>query len=371
MSIVQPDHRVAISRSESVEHCKYKHPRHVRECKEPAWEGSEQGFCILHDPDPNKPRGAFETAIRCKKELADYSFDGCIFPRGFSGFEGVTFRWDASFRDVTFLGDARFLGARFERGVWFDGATFYGDVWFLDVTFDWLETSFVGAVFKGTAGFARSTFRAVSFDETTFLGSVLFPRATFRGTASFRNARFHRAAQLNRARFLQELDLVGSTFDWPNAGADACRVAKARAQEAGDYEGAGEYYLRERRYIRSSKSPRDPRRWLEYFFFDLSCGYGERPLRVIGIAVAFIVFCGLLYWISGGVSPSSADVAPAGTPGFLDYLYFSVVTFTTVGYGDWHPEAASWARYVAMIEAFSGAFMIALFVLTFGRRMMR
>lgn len=354
-----------------MERCQHKDPRHLRECKEPAWEGSKEGFCILHDPTLSKPLAAFEAAVRCKIELADYHFDGCVFPAGFSGFEGVTFRWDASFRGATFLGDARFLGARFERGVWFDEARFEGDVWFLDATFDWLETSFEGATFRGTAGFARSNFRAASFDRAVFYGSVLYPRATFRGTASFRDVEFHRAAQLNRARFLQELDLVGTMFAWPSAGADACRMAKTRAQEAGDYGGAGEYYLRERRYQRQAKSTKDPRRWLELLFFDISCGYGERPLRVIGIAVAFIVLCGLLYWISGGVSPSSDGAVPEGRAGFLDYLYFSVITFTTVGYGDWHPDATSWARYVAMMEAFAGAFMIALFVLTFGRRMMR
>ncbi len=52
-----------------------------------------------------------------------------------------------------------------------------------------------------------------------------------------------------------------------------------------------------------------------------------------------------------------------------DYLYFSIVTFTTLGYGDLRPCAnVTWARMVASLEAFIGAFMIALFVWTLARR---
>ncbi|MDH5406821.1 MAG: potassium channel family protein [Candidatus Aminicenantes bacterium] len=52
----------------------------------------------------------------------------------------------------------------------------------------------------------------------------------------------------------------------------------------------------------------------------------------------------------------------------MDYLYFSIVTFTTLGYGDIRPLPAPWARMVASGEAFIGAFMIALFVWTLARR---
>ena len=56
-------------------------------------------------------------------------------------------------------------------------------------------------------------------------------------------------------------------------------------------------------------------------------------------------------------------------PDFLESLYFSFVTFTTLGYGDYAPTQAF--QLVATAEAFFGAFMIALFVLVFGRKMLR
>jgi hypothetical protein len=45
------------------------------------------------------------------------------------------------------------------------------------------------------------------------------------------------------------------------------------------------------------------------------------------------------------------------------------VTFTTVGYGDITPVGI--ARLVAALEAFAGAFLMALFVAVFGKKMMR
>ena len=50
-------------------------------------------------------------------------------------------------------------------------------------------------------------------------------------------------------------------------------------------------------------------------------------------------------------------------------LYFSVVTFTTLGYGDFTP--VGWSRPFAAVEAFNGAFMIALFILGFVKKMTR
>ncbi len=51
---------------------------------------------------------------------------------------------------------------------------------------------------------------------------------------------------------------------------------------------------------------------------------------------------------------------------FFTCFYFSGVTFTTLGYGDISPQGL--VRYLSMIEAGLGAFLIALFVFSFTRR---
>lgn len=54
---------------------------------------------------------------------------------------------------------------------------------------------------------------------------------------------------------------------------------------------------------------------------------------------------------------------------FLEAVYFSFVTFTTVGYGDY--TALGWTRVAAVLEALSGVFLISLFVVALTRRYLR
>jgi hypothetical protein len=101
------------------------------------------------------------------------------------------------------------------------------------------------------------------------------------------------------------------------------------------------------------------------FVFWLIAGFGLRPLRVFLTAVGSIVGFALLFWATGGV------VTPSGEPvgSFTEALYFSGVTFSTVGYGDRVP--APHMRLAAMTEAVLGAFTIGLFVVVLANRLRR
>jgi uncharacterized protein YjbI with pentapeptide repeats len=61
---------------------------------------------------------------------------------------------------------------------------------------------------------------------------------------------------------------------------------------------------------------------------------------------------------------------PAITHNLGSALYFSVVTFTTLGYGDLHPNGG-WMRFVAGCEALSGAALMALFIVSLARKFTR
>jgi hypothetical protein len=98
---------------------------------------------------------------------------------------------------------------------------------------------------------------------------------------------------------------------------------------------------------------------------NLLCGYGEKPQRIIFSSFLVIVLFSLLY----GVLDTAiyADFPRyAMTAG--DYLYYSIITFTTLGYGDFIPKAAFLPRLIAASESFIGAFMIGLFIFTLARR---
>ncbi|ESP87450.1 pentapeptide repeat-containing protein [Candidatus Halobonum tyrrellensis] len=109
--------------------------------------------------------------------------------------------------------------------------------------------------------------------------------------------------------------------------------------------------------------------------------YGSNPWRVVAVSAVVITVFGALYPIVGGIQDTmsdrsaigffSADV-PADAPvwyftgPFLKGLYFSVVTFTTLGFGDIKPVGA-WARFLATTEAVLGSVLIALLVFVLSR----
>lgn len=106
-------------------------------------------------------------------------------------------------------------------------------------------------------------------------------------------------------------------------------------------------------------------RYIPSLFASLTSGYAEKPWRVVGSSFLIIFLYALVYYLSDAVIYSSMI---AYKPSFWDTFYYSIVTFTTLGYGDFIPKANSAFRFLAGSEAFIGAFMVGLFVFTLARR---
>ena len=83
-----------------------------------------------------------------------------------------------------------------------------------------------------------------------------------------------------------------------------------------------------------------------------------------GVIVAFAVF----YFLC----PDSAGL---GSGSLLSRVwgcfYFSLVSFTTLGYGGWGDQPSSWARGISGVESFIGLFITAMFLVTFTRKWSR
>ena len=134
-------------------------------------------------------------------------------------------------------------------------------------------------------------------------------------------------------------------------------------------------YLRSELTMRRLQMPLYSARRFYSKVVDLFCGYGEDPLRVVIFSLLLIFFCSLFYYFFGlrfegeyqafSLHNSFED----NVIFFLESLYYSVVTFTTLGYGDFIPVGFS--RLVAALEAFTGSFTIALFVVVFVKKMTR
>jgi inward rectifier potassium channel len=94
------------------------------------------------------------------------------------------------------------------------------------------------------------------------------------------------------------------------------------------------------------------------FWADIShrCMTASWPAFIGGAALVFIAFNAVFasfYWI--GDQPISNVPSRA----YIDYLYFSIETLSTAGYGDMHPQT-HYGHLIATVELFTGIFSMSL-----------
>ncbi len=94
------------------------------------------------------------------------------------------------------------------------------------------------------------------------------------------------------------------------------------------------------------------------FWADIShrCMTASWPAFIGGAALVFVTFNGvfaLLYWL--GDHP----IANVPDGQYIDFLYFSIETLSTAGYGDMHPQT-HYGHFIAAIELFTGIFSMSL-----------
>jgi uncharacterized protein YjiS (DUF1127 family) len=124
-------------------------------------------------------------------------------------------------------------------------------------------------------------------------------------------------------------------------------------------------YNESRMELRRMWKDRDLLGILPFGLIGLLCGWGERPLRATVAALSIITTYGITYFTLRTITSSAVE---SYIPTLIDCIYYSTVTFTTLGYGDFVPKSDPLFRLLAGSEAFIGIFMMGLFVFALGRR---
>jgi len=308
------------------------------------------------------------------------SFDGSVID-GSAVFDGAVIGRDISFSRATISGNILFSGAVIDGDTVFSETNIHRDV------------SFDGAVMDGYAVFDGAEIGGnISFSRATIGGNILFSGAVIEGNAVFDKAKigltvaaFHenkvgRYAGFTALNIKGKLLFRDTIFKKPETEEEAFKVAVRILERLGDREGADYHFYREMVARRKQK------KWIirisEWLLADATCQYGSNFIRPVAIwfLLVIVVFPVIYYFGHGIASPNPFfpffKGAAESVKSFLSAEYFSIVTATTLGYGDLQPALTTIYhipifRVLAGLEAIFGTFMWVIFLTVFARKYMR
>ena len=329
-------------------------------CDRPRWDDHDR--CVWHARvDEPKPPAALEADLPDPGDRLD----------------GVMLQ-DVMFRDASWFEGSTLLGCEF------DNVSFKG-------------SSFDGTDLRGTR-FERTDLRGADFSEAN-VENVTFTNADLR-EATFEGARIDQAIFSDvridgtttfGPRLVYEHELSDSDDDEAYAATAQAAIRSYRELQR-LFERNGLNSIERKFYLRENDVQRRLA-WKMGDYFNaitsegsrLVTGYGVSPWRVLGCCFLLILGSALLYPITGGINetiplPNGGTTTdtwriidpqqpflPRATLVLFKSLYFSFITFSTLGYGDIRPVGPI-ARAIAAAEAFLGSLLMALLVFVLTRR---
>jgi len=279
----------------------------------------------------------------------------------------------------------------------FSDAVFFGPVQFGLASFSGLS-SFGGAVFAKEANFNLACFSdAAYFSGAEFRGLALFGLTKFQDIASLHSANFSgdlnfkggsiSTMLLEKAKFGKNSRIILNDTDFARFKAHWNEIEKHVVWDPGaylalinNYHGLGwsadedDCYYKYRSLNQASKN------WGWSKAIDLlawlSCGYGVRPGYAVAWSLLTILAFALAFWRGDGIrrsakplnEPAEVDSVPEHVT-LRNALFFSTMVFLSQGPIDFLPVGKN--RYYVILEGILGWLLLALFLVTLGRVMIR
>ncbi len=217
------------------------------------------------------------------------------------------------------------------------------------------------------ADFSRANLNHAKLADADLLGTV------FEGTKLEEVVWGEVVLQEKKARLAS--DQTVETLQLYKEAEEVYRNLRRTYDSSGYFQDAGGFFHREM-VMRRKLLPRWSAQRIWSKLVDLMCGYGELPPRVLLFSFLVVFGSAALYLLLGVNAPEGHvrfDAQAGVVENLSRYstcLYYSVITFCTIGYGDVLPPKG-FARLIAAIEGFVGAFAIALFIVVFSKKMTR
>ena len=320
---------------------------------------------------------------------------------------------------LVFAKDVDFSGTQFERPPNFSSTQFRGDVDFTNATLQnatFRDADLTGPNRSSSASFDRAYLTGANFSNAILTGAsferALLTRAELLG-ADFTRTKLYGAllgdARINReTTFWLSLDASDLNPDESRRPVRWLRSAKRKLRQLSHKDSVDPYCVYDPRYRAPNREPNiekaaevygtletlarqnsQPRLASEAFLGrkdvkfreywnnrnwimttrsivpSAVARYGESPLRVLGTGAMTILVCGLIYYLFDLVENSDGEFAT-----LFESIYFSALTFTTLGYGDFNPVNRP-GQVLAVAETSMGVILLAILVFVFGRRATR
>ena len=304
----------------------------------------------------------------------EVSFRRSIFEADID-FDEATLQHPCEFREATFHGRANFHGVVFHKSVSFWRADFHNVADFHQTQFN-ENAVFHEAHFQKEANFSRVHFQqTLDCTGTNFTGAAVFNRATFVRSTRFTAAKFTAVASFRDVRYIPNTIRQSIINRFSKNGH---RPTEFYLDSQHVDEVANPFfkrYVADQQFIRAFKKANPMLAGLWRWSSDYGRNLGLWAFWSLFFALLFaIAYMPFPSWLPAWIQEWSPQFHQATgqysgeSLTFWNSFYFSIVTFTTLGFGDVVADNAT-ARFLVTMEVIFGYLMLGGLISIFANKL--